>query len=89
MDNGYKTPDGDSTVYVSKEISNTYKKTTRIIDYALLDKALPEVKAKLKSLDSILALPDEKEYIDVKNDVKEFKEMLLDSKLKPLKPMHK
>ena len=87
FDDEYLTEEGRTNIYVQPQLAELYNKTTKLIDHVLLQEVLKEVEKRLKALDPIFALPNKKDYQEIKNATREFKEMLLNSDDKPGKQL--
>lgn len=80
-ENGVYTHGSKTTIYVNEEINETIKSHKKIIDHVLLQELLPLLKEKLKPLEEVYSLPDNKETAKIKKEVTELKKELFNSKL--------
>ena len=79
LDRDNKTKNSETNVYAPAAIVEAAKNSSRIIDEVLLAEVKKMAQEKMKPLEAIYNLPDNKETIDLKEAVTEFKKMILES----------
>lgn len=88
MDIGHKTKGSLSEIMAPLAFISKTKHAGEVVDEVLLEKIKEKAQQKLKGLDPIMALPDNEETSELKNEVKEFRSLVLNSKADPIHQIH-